>query len=172
MPIPLFLSDFAAKLVNDDAFQAYGKEKAGGQASTGIMSKLGDLQADDLFNDPVTDASMAQCCLSGLWLLHNCLDRSHSISQDIDSAEGSYWHGIMHRMEGDFGNSKYWFGRVGQHPVFEMLNQQTPGGWNYRDFVDACEAAKSSCPPDPQVHQTAVAEWVALFEHCGTKAIA
>lgn len=169
MPNFAFLSDSAAELVNEDAFQAYGN--AGEQASKGSMNKLSGFQAEDLLNAPVTDASMAKCCLSGLWLLHNFLDRSHSISQDIDAREGSYWHGIMHRMEGDFGNSKYWFGRVGQHPVFETLNQQTPGGWNYRDFVDACEAAASSANPDPQVHQTAIAEWVALFEHCGTHAV-
>ena len=135
------------------------------------MSKLGSLQSQDLFSEPVANASMAECCLSGLWLLHNFLDRSHSFSQDIQSPEGSYWHGIMHRMEGDFGNSKYWFRQVGQHPVFEQLNQQTTGGWNCNNFVDACEAAASSGSPNPEVHETAVAEWVALFEFCGTRAV-
>ena len=45
-------------------------------------------------------------CMSGLWLLAGDLDRSHTISQSIGSAEGSFWHAIMHRREGDFGNSK------------------------------------------------------------------
>ncbi|MEM7478479.1 MAG: hypothetical protein AAF483_26145, partial [Planctomycetota bacterium] len=58
---------------------------------------------------------------SGLWLLAGELDRSHSISQNDGSAEGSFWHGIMHRREGDFGNSKYWFRRVGAHPVHDQL---------------------------------------------------
>lgn len=61
---------------------------------------------------------------AGLWLLAGELEQSHSISQGIDSAEGSYWHGIMHRREGDFGNAKYWFRRVGEHPVMDSLRIQ------------------------------------------------
>src|SRR5690606_38969416 len=45
---------------------------------------------------------------AGLWLYIDELDRSHVVSQTIDDATGSYWHGIMHRREGDFGNSHYW----------------------------------------------------------------
>ena len=44
---------------------------------------------------------------SGLWLYVDELDRSHRISQQIPDATGSFWHGIMHRREGDFGNSHY-----------------------------------------------------------------
>lgn len=60
---------------------------------------------------------------AGLWLLAGELDRSHDISQSYESAEGSFWHGIMHRREGDFGNAKYWFRRVGLHPVHERLSK-------------------------------------------------
>ena len=60
---------------------------------------------------------------AGLWLLAGELDWSHSISQGYDSAEGSFWHGIMHRREGDFGNSKYWFRRVGKHHVHKELSR-------------------------------------------------
>ena len=74
-------------------------------------------------------------------------------------------------MEGDFGNSKYWGRQVGPHPVFETLNEQISGGWSYNDFVDACQQAASSSTPDPAVHETAVAEWVALFEYCGSRAV-
>lgn len=58
---------------------------------------------------------------AGLWLLAGELDRSHGISQDNDSSLGSYWHGIMHRREGDFGNAKYWFRRVGKCHLFDDL---------------------------------------------------
>lgn len=64
---------------------------------------------------------------SGLWLLAGELDRSHTISQDQSSAEGSFWHGIMHRREGDFGNSKYWFRRVGRHNVHDELAKLIDG---------------------------------------------
>jgi hypothetical protein len=55
-----------------------------------------------------------------LWL-YGFLDESHSIAQGIDSAEGSYWHALVHRSEGDFSNSKYWYRRVGRHAIFPTL---------------------------------------------------
>lgn len=60
---------------------------------------------------------------AGLHLWNDSLDVSHTISQDIDTPTGSYWHGIMHRMEGDYWNSKYWMRRVGSHSVFADLQR-------------------------------------------------
>ncbi|MEO1528572.1 MAG: hypothetical protein AAFX06_24395 [Planctomycetota bacterium] len=80
--------------------------------------------------------------LSGLWLVAGDIHASHSISQDLPSAEGSFLHGIMHRREGDFGNAKYWFRRVGSHPAFEQIAHESAGHYsNPFDFVDQCEAA-------------------------------
>jgi len=61
---------------------------------------------------------------SGLHLWNDSLDRSHTISQEIENGTGSYWHGIMHRMEGDYSNAKYWFHRVGTHPAMERLQRE------------------------------------------------
>src|SRR5437763_1193147 len=52
----------------------------------------------------VHDVEMANCCLSALWLHHDFLDQSHGLSQEIETVEGSFWHGIMHRREPDAGN--------------------------------------------------------------------
>jgi hypothetical protein len=71
----------------------------------------------------IRDRQMALCCLSGLWLLHNFLDDSHTISQDMPTTSGSYWHALMHRREPDFENAKYWFRRVGRHPIEDDLHQ-------------------------------------------------
>jgi hypothetical protein len=106
---------------------------------------------------------------SGLWLLAGDLNRSHDISQAIDSPEGSFLHGIMHRREGDFGNAKYWFRQVGKHPVIDELVSRdddvyrSPG-----HFVDACQqsleqsdqAKLRSCQ-----HQQWI-EWVLLMRYC------
>ncbi|PYI55818.1 hypothetical protein [Paenibacillus flagellatus] len=59
--------------------------------------------------------------VAGLYLWNDSLDASHDVSQDVHTATGSFWHGIMHRMEGDYGNAKYWFARTGSHPVFGEL---------------------------------------------------
>ncbi|HVK13287.1 MAG TPA: hypothetical protein VM597_31325, partial [Gemmataceae bacterium] len=44
---------------------------------------------------PVRDRETARACLAGLWLYHDFLDESHAISQDLPSAEGSFWHTRM-----------------------------------------------------------------------------
>lgn len=62
---------------------------------------------------------------SGLLLIHDYLEESHDLSQSVQGkgrhAAGDYWHGIMHRREPDNSNAKYWFRRVGDHPVFPEL---------------------------------------------------
>src|SRR5438874_1903751 len=83
----------------------------------------------DLFQALSVDRLFPQCrdrdaalgCLSGLWLVHDFLDESHTISQDLGGWIGSYWHGIMHRREPDAGNAKYWFRRVEVNPVYAAL---------------------------------------------------
>lgn len=57
---------------------------------------------------------------AGLYLLNESLDKSHDIAQEITNATGSYWHALMHRMEGDYSNAKYWFNDVGHHPIFQI----------------------------------------------------
>lgn len=133
----------------------------------------------------VTDNSMAAACISGLWLLHDFLDESHTISQSISTTTGSYWHGIMHRREPDYSNAKYWFRRVGQHPIFDALNRQageliadqtadTPlsflpqqAAWDSIAFVDLCQSASSPQETTADcVRKIARVEWQLLFDYC------
>ena len=107
-------------------------------------------------------------CLSGLWLVAGDIHRSHTISQDLGSAEGSFLHGIMHRREGDYGNAKYWFRRVGDHPVFSQLAHQT--NQHYQDpfeFVDQCSRAAESGDPNEQQRciDSQWTEWQALMAY-------
>lgn len=74
-----------------------------------------------LEEDSAALSALPPAAVAGLWLLAGELDRSHDISQNLDSRTGSYWHGIMHRREGDFANAKYWMRRAAGHPVFEEL---------------------------------------------------
>jgi hypothetical protein len=40
---------------------------------------------------------------------------AHAIVQADESAPGSCWaHGIVHLLEGDLGNARYWYGRAGR----------------------------------------------------------
>jgi hypothetical protein len=132
---------------------------------------LGRSSARDLF----PGAPAPEAALSGLWLYFSCLDESHSVSQRLETAEGSFWHGIMHRQEPDAGNAAYWFRRAGRHPVFEPLVQAAAGlgypagaRWDPFAFIDFCEKARAK-PGSPGEHlalQVQRAEWQLLFDFC------
>lgn len=130
-----------------------------------LFGELRLARLSDLCGDVVSPAD-ATAVLAGLWLLHGDADASHRQSQSIEDEGrhrcGNFWHAIMHRQEPDYGNSKYWFRRVGQHPIFPELARHadeliaadgsesarrwraklgTPNVWNASAFVDWCEAA-------------------------------
>jgi hypothetical protein len=111
------------------------------------------------------DRTSAECCLAGVWLLHDFLDESHQVSQGIDTTSGSFWHGIMHRREGDFSNAKYWFRHVGNHPVFELLAERA-GEWDAFTFIDQCQSAVRSGTGLECCLELQQAEWELLFDYC------
>jgi hypothetical protein len=110
-------------------------------------------------------------CLAGLWLLHDFLDESHAISQELDTAEGSFWHAIMHRREPDASNSNYWWRQVGSHPVLDQLREESPAvGYAFTTpeaFVDFCERVRGTHSDDEMVaRRVQRLEWQLLFDWC------
>jgi hypothetical protein len=119
---------------------------------------------------------------SAALLWHDHLDASHRLSQDIESPDGSWLHGIMHRREPDYGNAKYWFRCVGRHAAFPALAQRVAemipassnldglvekGEWMPFAMVDACaraeeekDAALTTC-----LQRIQAAEFDALVRH-------
>ncbi|MEA1881092.1 MAG: hypothetical protein U9N31_01635 [Candidatus Marinimicrobia bacterium] len=75
---------------------------------------------------------------AGLHLLNDNIEGCHVIVQDDSTPNGSYWHAILHRRESDYWNSKYWYRRVGNHPVIDAMKFEYPR-WDPFDFVDQCE---------------------------------
>jgi hypothetical protein len=71
--------------------------------------------------DPVVSRDDARLVKAALYLKHGYLDACHQIVQQIATSTARYWHGILHRREGDIGNSQYWYDRVGPHPVLEAI---------------------------------------------------
>jgi hypothetical protein len=170
-------------VINSAAYQDLMPRGAG---SENARKALKNATVESVVGAPIVSPSDARACLSALWLWHDFLDESHTISQEINSPTGSYWHGIMHRREGDFGNAKYWFRRVGRHPVFGPLAvaaqeeavlegsssalaaEFTSSEWDPYRFVDLCErAVKSGNERDHDLlRRIARREWQLLFDHC------
>ncbi|MDF1841157.1 MAG: hypothetical protein P1U77_06955 [Rubripirellula sp.] len=136
-----------------------------GPGDPALAQRITDLQPSDF---GTLSPGQQALCLSGMWLLVGELDQSHSISQNIESPEGSFWHGIMHRREGDFGNAKYWFRRVGPHPVFEDLPELTDQDYDDPvNFVDQCsQAVRKSSSRREDCRRAQWVEWQRLLVHC------
>lgn len=60
-----------------------------------------------------------QLALSGDW------DASHNIAQDYSDTTANWIHAVLHKIEGDEWNSKYWYART--------------AGRHYEDFADAMD---------------------------------
>ena len=179
-----YLSKTGRTIVDLDP-QAYRKLVPDGPGLTQARDILESMRPADLIAGAVKDADEASAMLAGLWLWHDYLDESHRIAQQIETPTGSFWHAIMHRREGDFSNSKYWYARCTAHPALKVLAAQAGAvvhhlpadkrilkivmsGWNPNGLVDLVEDVHDK-PDDPR-HETAVRlqmlEWRVLFESC------
>jgi hypothetical protein len=180
------LAPAAHEILNLDKAAAYQQlvVTGGGNESAAVLLRA--ITPEQLLIKPLVSRLDADAMLAGLWLWHDWLDSSHTISQSISNATGSFWHAIMHRREGDFSNAKYWYARCTSHPVLQTMTpfvndilhplpadksylRLTQGSWNPNAFVDLAEELHRRPATDPR-HNVAIAlqklEWRLLFDHC------
>jgi hypothetical protein len=145
------------------------------QEARALLSKQ---KATDLF----ANSTAPEAALAGLWAYFSCFEEAHQVAQDIATADGSFWHAILHRQEPDAGNAAYWFRHLGTHPVFSELaaaaaeisshypdvNIARSKSWNPFAFIDHCERARQK--PRTGLEQVVLeiqrAEWQLLFNYC------
>ena len=176
-----YLSSVIADLLDPDLPQL-----GPGTTKDGFEQRIEDTALETVFGATIVSTEEAKCCLAGIWLWNGFLDRSHEISQNIDTPEGSWWHGIMHRREPDPDNAAYWFRRVGDHPLFSALGDRVQKhatqtelpdetqwllhctDWNPNQFIEACEAARCDSNEDVRrvLREVAAIEWYTLFDYC------
>ena len=145
------------------------------------LRRIENAKAGDLF----PSARSPRGALVGLYLYFSCREEAHEVAQSDSSAEGSYWHAIVHRQEPDAGNSSYWFHRLGEHAVFPGLLEAAraigaahpdaglkfSNAWDPLAFIEICEEARRRT--GSQAEQAALeiqrAEWQLLFDYCARR---
>ncbi len=146
-----------------------------------VQGLLQGQRADVLF----PGAPAPEAALAGLWLYFSCFEEAHGLAQEIPSAEGSYWHAIVHRQEPDPGNSAYWFRRAGAHPIFPSLLAEadeilkthadaefrTGHQWDPFAFIMFCERARTQpgSASERAAREIQRAEWQLLFDYCARR---
>lgn len=172
------VDDFVKRLESRDDLPALSPRSDWDSAMT---RELLDRDDADLFGGAIVDGPMAAAVRSALLLWNDALDESHTLSQDLHSATGSYLHGIMHRREPDYGNGKYWFNRVGSHELFPTVGDSASayaplsmsGNWDPFAFIDLCEDAAHGRLADDVVaalKELQRDEMKLLLEYCFKKA--
>lgn len=160
-----------------------------GRSEDWVRHHLDAVSPDDLL-PKVVSREAALAVQAGLWQLSDFLEESHQLAQSVQGqASGDYWHGIMHRREPDYGNSKYWFRRTGAHPVFAKLGeeadvilQESPAGeadewrerlgvpdrWDPFAFVDLCQhcARSGESALKAAAEQIQFTEMLLLLQQC------
>ena len=99
----------------------------------------------------IANPPMLALVRAGLVYACDALTESHMIVQAIPGDEASYWHGMIHRREGDFENARYWFRRTGTLGVFDDIHRAASAvssvvaaqpNWDPYLFTGLCEQEK------------------------------
>jgi hypothetical protein len=96
--------------------------------------------------------SQASCARGLLLLAAGDLDQAHRTVQEISTPDAAYIHGVIHRIDDDFNNARYWFRRAGMHPAgTEMYRRaavfspmvERHSTWDSIQVTDMVEASRT-----------------------------
>jgi len=98
---------------------------------------LKDLRDIANASTPTSHAPRQRVALGVLLLWHDHWEEAHAIAQsDEGDPDHDYLHGMVHRREGDFGNSKYWFRSAGVHAGFPAMTVRIVAAANDHALAD------------------------------------
>ena len=124
-----------------------------------------------------------------LWLRVAMIDPAHDIVQSSSAPLASYLHGVVHRLEGDYWNSKYWFRQVRDNNLMQTVSSSVAmqienegllqaansgllindeGLFSPAGFVSVCEQHLQHKMPSPDqadaLTRIAWMEWACLWD--------
>ncbi|HWB59515.1 MAG TPA: hypothetical protein VG733_08485 [Chthoniobacteraceae bacterium] len=121
-------------------------------SDTALLLKIRAANDADLAGGrEIKNAQMLALVRAALVYACDGLSESHMIVQAIPGDEAAYWHGMIHRREGDFDNARYWFRRTGAMGVFDDLHRRASAvssvvaaqaGWDAYLYTGLCEQEK------------------------------
>ncbi|MBV8898931.1 MAG: hypothetical protein JOY92_02320 [Verrucomicrobia bacterium] len=79
-----------------------------------LLSRIEAITDSDL---GLPERQKAACVRALLWYAAGDLHAAHEIVQPMPGPDGAYIHGMIHRVEDDFDNARYWFSRAAAHPA-------------------------------------------------------
>ncbi len=130
------------------------------QALTGLLVRRPDPETSRRVAMAVCDLQVAKrpMLVAGLWVYADDLEAAHQIVQNDSTDESSWWHAIVHRREGDYGNSLYWYRQAARHPLIDSLP------------VPPESIVRLAQQQDPRAVKLQQQEWELLVTHCAQQA--
>lgn len=155
----------------------------GGPLAWNLPGDIGE--ADDatlLGGKKVKDAKIVDLIRGGVLYAVDAIHEAHNFFQEVPGDLGSYWHGMMHRREGDFDNARYWYRRAGKLPFFSSLHSAScthsptmarQENWDAYLLTGLCEQAKFGAVEltGECVHLQQI-EFEGTFDYCWRQAVA
>ena len=112
---------------------------------------------------------------AGLFYYHNALPDGHQEAAEDEGDVAAYWHGMIHRREGDFENARYWMRRAGEQPGFREMQARASdaaphmarqSNWDPFLFTHLCEQYKyGETEYKKEIGQLQRVEFAVMFDY-------
>lgn len=131
-------------------------------------------------DQPILHAPAFALVRGGLHYAIDAIHEAHVFFQDAVGDLAAYWHGMMHRREGDFDNARYWFRRAGTQPFFARAHSASAvhsadmarqSSWDPYLFTGACEQAKFGAENVAELLALQRVEFDAAFDYTWRQAV-
>ncbi len=106
----------------------------------------------------------------------DALEESHAVFQAAHGDLGAYWHGMVHRREGDFDNARYWFRQAGVLPCFSRMHRDAAPyspdmakqlNWDPYLYTGQCEQERFGAEGlDRELRELQRVEFLTLLDYC------
>ncbi|WWC90312.1 uncharacterized protein L201_005245 [Kwoniella dendrophila CBS 6074] len=95
----------------------------------------------------IADLKEHEYVIAAIHLANDDIHHCHLIAQDHEGdSTANMLHATLHRREGDYWNSKYWWSNVRSHPLI-------PSSHDAKAFVDSCEDVHKNKSDDTSLRE-------------------